>query len=442
MMRTLYRGLASARLTLFLFLILAVTSIFGTLVQQGLPRQHYVEVYGPTLSSLLEFFHIFDLYHSWWFTGLLLLLAVNIAACTARQIPRLFRQIFSGDRHGDDGVFQTAPIRRTLRSLNSVDEMRRQARILLRSLAGEPTMTCREENTCLYAERGRYARLGMIGIHISVLLILAGGLIGSIWGFSGQMRIDEGTSSNTVKLFGSDQTRILPFAIGCDDFSVSFYENGMPKEYRSDVTVLEGGKKVLSATIRVNEPLTYKGLKFCQATYGIAEASSFRVVAKDIGTGREVPLILDLMKKVPLPDTVASFAVGRFSSDFQGHGPALLGVLIRPGKEHDIFWILRDNKGHKAEPHGGYTFDFQDFDTRFYTGIQVGSDPGVPLVWVGFVLILTGFTLSLLGAHRRIWVKITPVSEGGEILIAADAGKNRKGFEERLDEACRKIFTE
>jgi len=441
MMRKLYRGLASARLTLFLFLILAVTSIFGTLVQQGLPRGHYEEIYGPTLFSLLDLFPIFDLYHSWWFTGLLLLLAVNIAACTARQIPRLFRQIFSGDRNGDDRVFRTAPITMVLQSLSPIDEIRRKSRILLRSLAGEPAMTCREEGTYLYAERGRYARLGMIGIHASVLLILAGGLIGAIWGFSGQMRIDEGTSSDTVELFGGGETRTLPFAIGCDDFSVAFYENGMPREYRSDVTVLEGGKKVLSATIRVNEPLKYKGLKFCQATYGIAEASGFRVVARHAGTGTEVPLTLDLMKKAPLPDGTASFAAARFVPDFQGRGPALLGVLLRPGEAHDIFWLFHDKGERRAESHGGYTFDFQDFTARFYTGIQVGSDPGVPLVWAGFVLILTGFTLSLLGAHRRIWVRITPVAEGGEILIAADAGKNRKGFEERLDEACRKIFT-
>ncbi|MDD5724053.1 MAG: cytochrome c biogenesis protein ResB [Syntrophales bacterium] len=147
------------------------------------------------------------------------------------------------------------------------------------------------------------------------------------------------------------------------------------------------------------------------------------------------------MKKASLTDTVASFVVARFVPDFQGRGPALLGVLIRPGEEHDIFWIFRDNKGHKAEQHGGYIFDFQDFDTRFYTGIQVGSDPGLPLVWTGFIMILIGFTLSLLGTHRRIWVRIIPGQGGGEILIAVDAGKNRKGFEERLDEACRKIFT-
>lgn len=436
MMRRLYKGLASAKLTLFLFLILVVTSIVGTLVPQGLPRGRYEEIYGPALSSLIRSFHVFDLYHSWWFTGLLLLLAVNIAACSARGLPRVFRQIHSADQCGNDRIFRTAPVRKTVRSRSPIDEIQEQARTLLRSLAGEPVVTVREGKTCLFAEKGRYTRLGMAAVHASILLILAGGLIGAIWGFGGQMRIDEGATSRTVALFDGG-TRTLPFAVTCNDFSVTFYENGMPREYRSDVTILEGGKKVLSTVIRVNEPLRYRGLKFCQATYGIAEASGFRIAAKNIRTGKETPLTLEPMKKAPLQDGGTSFAVARFTPDFQGRGPALLGVLLRPGEPHDIFWLFR---GEPVE-HGGYTFNFQDFTALFYTGIQVGHDPGVPLVWSGFVLILAGLTVSLLGVHRRLWVKITPATTGCEILISADPGRNRKGFEERLDEVCRTTFT-
>lgn len=432
MLLKIYKTLASAKLTLFLFLTLAVSSIFGTLVQQGLPRERYAEVYGPGPASLIEFFHISDLYHSWWFVGLLLLLALNITVCTARRIPALFRQIRSRDRNGGDDIFRSAPITRTLACSGKVDEIEQKARTLLRSLAGKPVHAARDGKSYLFAERGRYTRLGMVAIHASILLILAGGLIGSIWGFSGQMRINEGASSNTVALYGGE-TRTLPVALACDDFSVTFYENGMPREYRSDVTIFEGGKKVLSATIRVNEPLKYKGLKFCQATYGIAEASGFTVVMREAATGKENPVSLELMKKVPVPGTEAFFAAARFAPDFQGRGPALLGVLLQPGTPHDIFWIPRDQPVKR----GGHIFAFTDFTARFYTGLQVGSDPGVPLVWAGFLLILAGFAAVFLGAHRRVWMRITPSAEGGEVLIAADPGKNRKGFEERLDKAFR-----
>jgi len=145
---------------------------------------------------------------------------------------------------------------------------------------------------------------------------------------------------------------------------------------------------------------------------------------------------LKLMKKVPVPGTETFFAAARFAPDFQGRGPALLGVLLQPGKPHDIFWIPRDQPVKR----GGHIFAFTDFTARFYTGLQVGSDPGVPLVWAGFLLILAGFAAVFLEVHRRVWIRIAPSAEGGEVLIAADPGNNRKGFEERLDKAFRTIF--
>ncbi len=436
MMERMYKILASARLTICLFLLLATTSVVGTLVQQGLPRKRYVDLYGPDLTSILSWLDAFDMYHSWWFTGLLLLLAVNVITCTARRIPRIVRRIRSPLQNGDDRIFRSASVQRIIRSTVSTDELETKTRTLMHSLAGEPSITVREGKRYLAAQRGRYARLGTVAVHVSILFILAGGLIGAIWGFAGQMMITEGTKTNTVALYDGG-TKTIPFAIGCDDFSVSFYENGMPKEYRSDVTVLEGEKKVLSAAIKVNEPLRYRGVKFCQATYGIAEAHDFKVAVRDIATGQEKPLTLALMKKAPLPNGEASFAAARFAPDFQGRGPALLGVLLKPGQPHDIFWLFR---GESAE-HGGYIFSFHDFTARFYTGIQVGSDPGVPLVWAGFILLLLGLTVSLFGTHRRLWVRITPTAEGTEIAVAADPGNNNQGFEKRLDEACRTIFT-
>ncbi len=376
------------------------------------------------------------MYHSWWFTGLLLLLAVNVVVCNARRIPRIVRQALSPIRNGDDIIFRSASVQRIIQSTNSTDEVEAKTRTLMHSLAGEPSIATREGTRYLAAQRGWYNRLGTVATHGSILLILAGGLIGAIWGFAGQMMITEGTRTNTVNLYDGG-IKTIPFEIACDDFSVTFYENGMPKEYRSDMTIFEKGEKVLSATIRVNDPLRYRGLKFCQATYGIAEASDFTVAVHDTTTGREQALTLGLMKKASLPNGEASFAAARFAPDFRGRGPALLGVLLRPGQPHDIFWLFR---GESAE-HGGYIFSFHDFTARFYTGIQVGSDPGVPLVWAGFILLLLGLTVSLFGTHRRLWVRITPAAEGAEIAIAADPGKNKQGFEKRLDEACRTIFT-
>ena len=436
-MKKILKALASVKLTLFLFLALVVICVLGTLVPQGLPVEHYREAYGPGMASFIEFFHIYDLYRSWWFTVLLFFFAVNIAACAARWAPGILKRAFSQDKIGDGGVFENAPVKRSFKGFNEVEHDVEQARSLIQSVVGKPKVMSRDGKTYLFAEKGRYARVGVVAVHVSILVILGGGLVGSIWGFSGQMKIVEGSWSNRIELSGGG-TRTLPFALACDEFSLSFYENGMPREYRSEVAILENGERVLSATVRVNEPLKYGGLKFCQATYGIAEATGFVIAVADEGDGDENFLVLELMKKVPLPGNEVSVAAARFAPDLQGRGPALMAVLIRPGMPHDIFWIIQ------GEPisHGGYIFDFKDFEVRFYTGIQVSGDPGVPLVWTGFFMILAGFTVCLSGPHRRVWVRITPSEEGGNILIAADPGRNRKGFEERLDEACRVAFAE
>jgi len=107
---------------------------------------------------------------------------------------------------------------------------------------------------------------------------------------------------------------------------------------------MNDGKKVDSGTIRVNHPFIYKGLKFCQATYGIAGVSDFKVVTKNNGTGDETVLKLNMMKKVSLPGSNASFAIARFVTDHGGMGPAVLGVLLEPGKAHDIFWIFQNGR--------------------------------------------------------------------------------------------------
>jgi len=217
----------------------------------------------------------------------------------------------------------------------------------------------------------------------------------------------------------------------------------MPKEYKTDLTIMNDGKKVVSGTIRVNHPLIYKGLKFCQATYGIAGVSDLLIGAKNNKTGEKTALNPNIMKKVPLPGSNASFAIARFVTDQDGMGPAVLGVLLEPGKaQHDIFWIFQNGHNINQQQKSGFTFTLDSFSRLYYTGIQVSKDPGVPLVWIGFCLIMMGFILSLFFTHKRIWMKISGSQDKYEISIAASVSKNRKSFEEQLAGLIREAAVE
>ncbi|MBN2299128.1 MAG: cytochrome c biogenesis protein ResB, partial [Deltaproteobacteria bacterium] len=274
----LYNVLSSARLAVTLFFTLAATSVIGTLLQQGLPLERYEELFGREVFSVLAFFNIFDMYHSWWFRLLIVLFSLNILACTLRQMPRMMRLLFPGKTDIDEAVFRSSQLRRTCHSREAMSDLEQRSVSLLKSLAGAPVLMTKDNVLYLFAESGRYSRSGMFLVHISILFILCGALIGALWGFSGQMNIAEGAKSDTVRLFNAKvPDKTLDFDVVCNDFNVDFYKTGMPKEYKTDLTIREDGRDVLTGSITVNHPLVYRGLKLCQATYGIADVSNFRV---------------------------------------------------------------------------------------------------------------------------------------------------------------------
>ena len=84
---------ASLRLTLFLLLALSVTSIIGTVIPQGDIPPEYLHSITQNKLKLYQTLGFFDMYHSWWFVGLLCLFSINLIVCSLRRLPHLWQQI-------------------------------------------------------------------------------------------------------------------------------------------------------------------------------------------------------------------------------------------------------------------------------------------------------------------------------------------------------------
>ena len=88
---------------------------------------------------------------------------------------------------------------------------------------------------------------------------------------------------------------MLGFTVKCTDFRVSLYPSGQPKEYASDIEILDDKGNILKqGRIRVNEPLSYKGIYFYQSSYGrsnvytfTADGRAFELADGEVGPGRE-----------------------------------------------------------------------------------------------------------------------------------------------------------
>lgn len=119
-------------------------------------------------------------------------------------------------------------------------------------------------------------------VHISIMLILLGGLIGAVWGSKGYIEIKEGEIYNSY----------LPFKIRLVDFELETYEPKTPytaphiKDFKSKLELIEGDSVVLTKTIEVNDPLTYKGWTIYQANYNPEDLKmSGLYIKKDPGVG-------------------------------------------------------------------------------------------------------------------------------------------------------------
>jgi cytochrome c biogenesis protein len=330
--------LYSLTLTIPLLIVLAALSVIGTIIPQNASEQEYLRMFSKETYYILKGFGLLNMYHSWWFIGVLILLAINMTACSLKRLPGVWRQV-----------------RKT---------------------------------------KGGYARLGTFITHLSVLLILVGGLIGAIWGFKGYLEMVEGETMPVVSQNTRGMTQPGGFSVRCDSFRVEFYPNGSPKEYVSTLSFLQGKQVALDhVPLRVNHPLSYGGLTFYQTSYGISARATVAVKKKgDKGVPASVQLNEGEVQ--PIPGTESQLGFMHYEETAHDMGEAVLLVLFNPGASPDGFWLVKPHSGTGGVQEGDFTFVLTGIKKQYYTGLQVSRNPGLPLVWVGCSLLVIGMVVT------------------------------------------------
>jgi cytochrome c biogenesis protein len=79
-----------------------------------------------------------------------------------------------------------------------------------------------------------------------------------------------------------------------------------------------------------------------------------------------------------------------------------------------------------------YTFFLEGVNTVCYTGLQVSKDPGVPIVWAGCIILVTGLFVTFFISHRRIWVRAENHKGGIRLSVAGMANKDPAGLHRYL----------
>jgi cytochrome c biogenesis protein len=425
---SIWQFFASVKLALVILFLIAVTSIIGTIIPQKESAEFYINNFGPQMAQLFAVLDIVDMYNSWWFIGLLFLLAFNLIICSFDRFPGVWKQVTA------DGL--SMPVERLQKMANrrswqvSTDSSR-TAIELKQQLAKKGFKTASsdaEGQTLLFSHKGHWTRTGVYLVHASILIIFIGAIIGSLGGFKGSVVIPETMERNKIFLYDNKGTAELDFAIRCNKFAIDFYPNGMPKEYTSSLTVLENGQEVLTKTIEVNDPLTYKGITFYQSSYEAYQ--DFVIVITNTSTGQSQRFISGFQKQTEWPEENITFGV--INTKAIGQSIVTSKLWFSDNKqEPSTHWI---EAGETATIESGAATYEVALKQMYATGLQVAKDPGVWWVYLGCGLMLFGLYVAFFMSHKRIWVLVTPTRKGSEVLLCGSANKNRAGFENSFEE--------
>lgn len=428
-----------------MLLTLAITSIIGTVIPQNESPALYVNAYGENLYRFFSFLNFFDMYRSWWFQLLIILLTINVVVCSLERLPKTWKVVsvkeppFNPERFREDKGKVNFQSQRSVQSLHQIFE----------SFVRQKFSYCRVEETdkgvLLFGEKGRWTRLGAYIVHLSIIFLLIGALIGSIYGFDGYVNIPEGEKVNYIRLRNTNEIYPLDFEIRCNKFNVSFYESGTPKEYRSSLTILEKGDSVLQKDIIVNDPLNYRGINIFQSSYGSLPSDSLTLSI----SSREQEFGFNVMKEtkigepVDLPDGKGKVVINDYSDNaqFGGHsiGEAFIGELIpSQGEAVQLILPLRFPNFDRMRK-GEFIVAVQDYEKKFFTGLQVAYDPGVPVVYLGFIVMIVGCFITFFISHQRICIEVTRAGNSSRVMLAGSANKNKLGMQQKIKRISEKL---
>jgi cytochrome c biogenesis protein len=430
--------LISLKLAITVLILLAAASIFGTIIEQNQPIEKYQQIYEDWLIRLFQATNMFDMYHAWWFLLLMVLFTVNLTCCTLDRLPRVLKIVKNPKKIFDEPFEKSLSLAGRWRKKGTVaDWASRCSAALGASFGAAPVSTAEGEAVHLYAEKGMISRFGVYITHLSIIFIFVGAIIGNVMGYKGFLPLIVTDSAQFIPVRGGSELKDVGFKVRCNKFWVEYYKDqygnptGQPKEFASDLTVIENGKEIFTKKIVVNDPLRYKGVWYYQSSYGEDKPAAAMTIRK--ADGSAPPESFHLLFQRGEAHGFPGYGIVRildFQDNLEGRGQAIQVQIDKPGQQPFQTWIFANEPEGDRKRGDAFYMTLKGVSNVTYTGLQVAHDPGVNIVWVGCALMVVGIMIAFFMAHQRVWVRITPAPEGKvDVAVGGATTRNRLAFE-------------
>ena len=485
---------SSVRFGVSLLIALVVLSMVGMLIiQQNVDGfDSYYASLTPAEKLVFGSLGLFDIYHSWYYNGMLLILSLNIVLASIDRFPSAWSYIVKPKLIATRDFLLKEPTHATF-TLDETDEDSALKRIetAFATLGFKPVVSVAKNieygtdasgqkdfsavkervQKVVFGQKGKWNRIGAYIVHVALLTLFLGHFLALQTGFDADVRMIPGDENDRIQMIAFDVDKKekfdvqLPFSIACLDIEQKLIDqrggidvsNTLDWRTRIKINDPEYGETV--ADVALNKPFTYRGYRFFQAqTIPVGNARNIKLDLTSQTDGSVQALEIPRLGSATLADgTLVEYE--DFQPDFvfgQDGKPdsktgdynnpvAVLGVTPPGGERTRVFAFAAnvDNIPVGA-PKLGYKWKLASFEkSPFAHVLSIKYDPysGAFIAWYfgGFGLI-GALAFVFLIAHRRLWVVLEKNSFGTfDVVMGGNTNRNHVAFEDKFNKLVEQI---
>jgi cytochrome c biogenesis protein len=274
--RRAWRQLTSMRTALLLLVLLALAAVPGSLLPQRANSPSRVAQYFTQHPHLAHFFDrlgLFDTFHAPWFAAVYALLFISLTGCVIPRL-RLHARALVRKPPAAPSRLRRLPQSATWHTALSPEQAVAASRDSLR----RKRFRAYVDGNSVSAEKGYLRETGNLLFHSSLILLLIGVGVGSLFGYQGQQLLTSGESFVNAPLqYDAYKPGALvgagylsPFSVKLDHFNATYQSNGEAKTFDAYVQSTTAGGKTTLRDLRVNHPLTFGHAKVYLIGHGYA----------------------------------------------------------------------------------------------------------------------------------------------------------------------------
>jgi cytochrome c biogenesis protein len=387
-----FRLVADLRFSIFILLLISFCSIAGTIIEQDQSIEVYKinysltnPVFGFLTWDRILLFGLDHVYTTWWFFTLIFLFGLSLVSCTfLQQVPSLKIarrcQFFR-----TTGQFYRLKISTILNkfSFNKI----------LTTIKRNEYSIFQQKNT-VYCYKGLTGRIAPILVHFSMILVLLGTIIGSLFGFKAQESVAKTENFHIQNILSNGQFNVVPkLDVRINDFWITYTKTKTVSQFYSDISVLNTqGNETERKTISVNYPLVHKGIYYYQTDWNLI-GLRFQDLNNEI---TEYPLVNINNNQ------------GKVWLTWISNNKSLTEGIIAIVDNLEGYCSIYDEAGQfLGNVELNETVKFRQPITLLEiissTGLQIKTDPGIPVIYLGFFLLMLSTLISYI-TYSQIWI--------------------------------------